>query len=179
HPRLKLVLVPRHFEKARAAGDTLKAASLKVCYRSEWKPGTDLSDNDDDACLIVDSTGELSSFYAHVDLVFIGKSLTAKGGQSPIEAAAAGTAMIMGPNMQNFRAITRTLLSNKAAFQVPDANELKAAVSKLLKDSDARSSIGSHAKQVVQQNLGAVDRSLEMLVSHSSLSRLCEAPKSK
>ena len=178
YPRLKLVLVPRHFEKARAAGDTLKAASLNVCYRSEWKPGTDLSDNDDDACLIVDSTGELSSFYAHVDLVFIGKSLTAKGGQSPIEAAAAGTAMIMGPNMQNFRAITRTLLSNKAAFQVPDANGLKDAVSKLLKDSDARSSIGSHAKQVVQQNLGAVDRSLEMLVSHSSLSRLCEVPKS-
>lgn len=175
HPQLKLVLAPRHFEKARTAGNALEAIGLKVCYRSEWIPGTQMSQQNEDVCLILDSTGELASLYAHVDLVFIGKSLCAKGGQSPIEAAAAGRAMVLGPNMQNFRVITRTFLSHKAAVQVSDSIKLRESISNLLKDPDTRSSIGNNAQEVVQQNLGAVERSLEMLVSHPSVNRLCDA----
>ena len=172
-PSLKLVIVPRHFERARAAGQDLKSAGVSVSYRSEWKkenPGEKPHHPD---CLIVDSTGELASLYAYVDLVFIGKSLCARGGQSPIEAAAAGKAMVMGPNMQNFKAVTRTFLAQKAAIQVSYQDSLKSAIEGLLEDENSRLELGVKAREVVNQNLGAVERSLEMLTSHRAFSRFC------
>ena len=173
-PNLKLVLVPRHFERARSAGNDLEEIGFKVAYRSEWQPGKPFMASGQDVCLIVDSTGELSSFYGHVDLVFIGKSLCAKGGQSPIEAAAAGTAMILGPNMQNFRVITRTFLAHQAALQVPDEGALKDTVKQLLGDPSEREEIGKNASKVVQENLGAVERTLGMVTSYPTVKRLCD-----
>jgi len=103
--------------------------------------------------------------------VFIGKSLCAKGGQSPIEAAAAGKAMILGPNMQNFRAVTRTFLEQQGAVQVSDEEGLREAISRLLTDAPARHRLGEQARHIVDQNLGAVDRSLTMLTSHPRMQR--------
>lgn len=172
HSRLQLVIVPRHFERAQDAGKDLEKLGLQVAYRSDWKEGTSLREGSRPGCLIVNSTGELSTVTSHADLVFIGKSLSARGGQSPIEAAAAGKAMIMGPNMQNFRAITRTFLEHQAAIQVPDKAALKQSIAQLLSDVDKRSTLGSKAKQVVDQNLGAVDRTLDMLTTHPTIKDL-------
>jgi 3-deoxy-D-manno-octulosonic-acid transferase len=177
YPNLKLVVVPRHFERAREAARDLESAGLNVTYRSEWNPGTPSANSHRCDCLIVDSTGELASLYTHADLVFIGKSLCTKGGQSPIEAAAVGRAMVIGPNMQNFRTITRTFLSHEAAVQVPDAHALKRAISDLLEDSNARTTIGRKAKEVVEQNVGAIERSLEMITAHPALKSLCTSSK--
>ena len=41
-------------------------------------------------CLLVNTTGELRFFYEHATVVFVGKSLTAVGGQNPIEPGAVG-----------------------------------------------------------------------------------------
>ena len=69
-------------------------------------------------CLLVNTTGELRFFYEPASVVFIGKSLTAIGGQNPIEPGAQGKAMVFGPNMQNFTDITRSFLKKDAAVQV-------------------------------------------------------------
>jgi 3-deoxy-D-manno-octulosonic-acid transferase len=170
-PDLRMIIVPRHFERAHEAGRDLESKGLKVAYRSEWHPGHALPRMPD--CLILNSTGELASLYPHVDVVFIGKSLCARGGQSPIEAAAAGKAMVMGPHMQNFRAITQTFLAQAAAIQIQDRGSLSEALTLLLKDTKKRLTLGDNARKVVDQNLGAVDRSLEMLLSHPSLDQHC------
>lgn len=172
HPQLQLVIVPRHFERARDAGKDLENLGFTVAYRSEWKEGQPFQRTSNPFCLIVNSTGELSSVTGQVDLVFIGKSLCARGGQSPIEAGAAGKAMVMGPNMQNFRAITRTFLEYRAALQVQDETGLKEALLELLNNDKKRLEIGTKARQVVDQNLGAVDRTLEMLTSHPTIKGL-------
>ena len=85
--------------------------------------------------------------------------------------------MVIGPNMQNFRTITRTFLSHEAAVQVPDAHALKRAISDLLEDSNARTTIGRKAKEVVEQNVGAIERSLEMITAHPALKSLCTSSK--
>jgi hypothetical protein len=36
-------------------------------------------------CLLVNTTGELKLFYEHATVIFVGKSLSAQGGQNPIE----------------------------------------------------------------------------------------------
>ena len=62
-------------------------------------------------------------------------SLTAQGGQNPIEPGAMGKAMVFGPNMQNFADVVRSFLAQDGAVQVRDAAELERVLSELLADS--------------------------------------------
>ncbi len=112
-PKLFLILVPRHFERCRELGQKLKARGVKLFCRSEFSSKTNLRVGEVD-CLLVDTTGELKSFYEPASVVFVGKSLTAMGGQNPIEPAALGKAVVLGPNMQNFEDVTRIFLKQNA-----------------------------------------------------------------
>jgi 3-deoxy-D-manno-octulosonic-acid transferase len=96
-------------------------------------------------------------------LVFVGKSLTAEGGQNPIEPAASGKAMIFGPNMQNFKAVANAFVSERAAVQVQDAAGLEQAIAELLTDDRRRSEVGARALEVVKKNLGATERTLKII----------------
>src|SRR5208337_1317608 len=93
-------------------------------------------------CLLVNTTGELRFFYEHATVVFVGKSLTAIGGQNPIEPGALGKAMVFGPNMQNFADVTRSFLAQDAAVQVRDAPALESTVADLLADENRRAELG-------------------------------------
>ena len=97
------------------------------------------------------------------DVVFVGKSLTAEGGQNPIEPAALGKAVVFGPNMQNFTSVVRAFLSAQAVVQVADAAELERKISELLADDRGRAELGARALRVVQQNLGATERTVELI----------------
>ncbi|MCK7478327.1 MAG: hypothetical protein M0C28_13695, partial [Candidatus Moduliflexus flocculans] len=101
-------------------------------------------------------------------MIFVGKSLTAEGGQNPIEPGALGKAMVFGPNMQNFAEIASNLVAKKGALQVRDADELESAIERLLSDGNLRAELGSNALKVVKANLGAIDRTVEMIVSIST-----------
>jgi 3-deoxy-D-manno-octulosonic-acid transferase len=162
-PALFLVLVPRHFERAKEAGQELAARGIPFVYRSDitgekpFAPGRL-------ECLLVNSTGELKFFYEQAALVFVGKSLTAEGGQNPIEPAALGKAMVFGPNMQNFKAVVGAFLAEQAALQVQDAAGLEQAIAELLGDDRRRCEMGARALEVVRQNLGATGRTVELII---------------
>jgi len=174
-PNLFLILVPRHFERGKEVGEALAARGLRFVYRSEITGRTLLGPGELD-CLLVNTTGELRHFYEHADVVFVGKSLTAEGGQNPIEPGALGKAMVFGPNMQNFAEIARNLLAQKGALQVQNAVELEQALEQLLADAALRAELGGNALKVVRENLGAVDRTAEMIVRHlNRTSELCVA----
>ena len=99
-------------------------------------------------------------------MVFVGKSLTAKGGQNPIEPAALGKPVIFGPNMQNFADVVRIFLAQHGAVQVRNAAELEDALAMLLADPARRSYLGGNAQRIVQENQGAVERTVDMIVDH-------------
>ena len=169
HPQLRLVIAPRHFERGSQIATALRSKELSVACRSEWSDASEDSREKPSDVLILDSTGELASLYPHVDLVFIGKSMLARGGQSPLEAASAGKPILMGPHMQNFRAITRTFLEKQAAKQVSDVASLQTTLTELLEHPQERDRLGKAARDVVDANLGAVERTLEMLCQHPSI----------
>ncbi len=160
---LFLVLVPRHFERAKEAGQELETRGVTFIYRSDITPAT-RSQPGRLQCLLVNSTGELKFFYQQAAVVFVGKSLTAQGGQNPIEPAALGKAMLFGPNMQNFASITQALLRADAAVQVQTAAQLEEAMAALLADAPRREQLRARALEVVQQNLGATERTVEMIL---------------
>src|SRR5437870_12136606 len=83
---------------------------------------------DDAHCVLLDTTGELRRWYGIATVVFIGKSLTAHGGQNPVEPILAGKPVVLGPHMENFATLARTLVSNQGAIQVADAGSLECAV---------------------------------------------------
>jgi 3-deoxy-D-manno-octulosonic-acid transferase len=168
-PDLFLVLVPRHFERSREVGSELEARGLRYAYRSEIMAHTQFEPGKID-CLIVNTTGELRYFYEHATIIFIGKSLAAQGGQNPIEPGALGKAMVFGPNMQNFAEVVREFLEQKGAVQVRDPAELERVLGELLADESRREQLGRNALKVVHENLGAIDRTVDMIVKHLAIS---------
>jgi len=164
-PNFFLILVPRHFERCQELAQKLKTRGVRVLLRSAIFADTQLAAGEVD-CLLVNTTGELKFFYEPADIVFIGKTLTAIGGQNPLEPAALGKAVVFGPNMQNFKEITRLFLSRQAAVQVPDAAELERALEDLLANPARRAEMGVKAKAIVAENLGAVERTVEMILPH-------------
>jgi 3-deoxy-D-manno-octulosonic-acid transferase len=111
-------------------------------------------------------------------VVFVGKSLTAMGGQNPIEPAALGKAIVFGPNMQNFSAIAASFVQERGAVQVRGAAELETVFAELLGDVVRREQLGENARNVVRANRGAVERTVEMIVRHLEGGELYVAPRS-
>lgn len=164
-PNLFLILVPRHFERGKEVGRQLDAAGIKFVYRSEISSRTQMHPWAKQ-CLLVNTTGELKLFYEHATVVFVGKSLTAQGGQSPIEPAALGKAMVMGPHMQNFASITEAFVREGAAIQVQHADQLATTFFDLLNHPEKRDAMGRQAAKVVKENLGGIERTVDMIVRH-------------
>lgn len=165
YPDLYLILVPRHFERGKQVGRELETLGLKFVYRREITSSTRLPPGSID-CLLVNTTGELMCFYQHATVVFVGKSLTAQGGQNPIEPGALGKAMIFGPNMQNFAAVAENFVRHNAAVQIRSADELIPAIEGLLRDPKRRDELGKNAMRVVKSSSGAVERTVDMILSY-------------
>ncbi|MBI3192669.1 MAG: 3-deoxy-D-manno-octulosonic acid transferase [Pedosphaera parvula] len=161
-PNLFLVLVPRHFERGKSVGQELAARGVKFIYRSELTAASRFAAGDVE-CLLVNTTGELKYFYEYASVIFVGKSLTAEGGQNPIEPGALGKAMVFGPNMQNFAPIAAAFVEAQGAIQVADAAGLERALAELIEDAPRREALGRNALAVVRANQGGVERTVEMI----------------
>ncbi len=177
-PNLFLVLVPRHAERCHEVGRQLRAQGVKFIYRNEIRPETRFKPGELN-CLLVNTTGELKFFYELATVVFVGKSLTSLGGQNPIEPGMLRKAMVFGPNMQNFADVTRNFVQAKAAIQVPDAEALEPAISQLLADPALRAEMGQQAGLVVQENQGAIERTVEMILEQLKPRGIYIAPPRK
>jgi 3-deoxy-D-manno-octulosonic-acid transferase len=162
-PDLFLVLVPRHFERTKEVVRELESRGTKFICRSDIAARGPIAPGQLE-CLLVNSTGELKYFYEQATVVFVGKSLTARGGQNPIEPAALGKPVIFGPNMQNFASAAQAFLGSQAAVQVQNEVELEQTLAELLADERRRAELGGRARQVVQQNLGATERTVRLIL---------------
>jgi 3-deoxy-D-manno-octulosonic-acid transferase len=175
-PKLFLILVPRHFERCNEIGQRLRERGVKLIYRNSIQTDAQFGPGEIE-CLLVNTTGELRFFYEHATVVFVGKSLTAIGGQNPIEPGALGKAMIFGPNMQNFAEIARNFVAKNGALQVRDPDGLEKAVADLIANENRRAELGENALKVVRDNLGAIDRTLEMILEKLRAREIYITPK--
>jgi 3-deoxy-D-manno-octulosonic-acid transferase len=156
-PELFLILVPRHFERSSGIAAMLEKSGLSVARRTRPAPGARPD------VLLVDTTGELRDWYAHATVVFVGKSLCARGGQNPAEPVAAGVPILFGPNMQNFASLARQFLNNDAAIEIRDGPSLAAAAARLLDDPALRAAMTARAAQCLDIHRGATARTLKAL----------------
>jgi len=160
-PGLLLIIAPRHVERARELEQLFRNLGLTSVRRSIGLPGsTD--------CLLLDTTGELRDWYGVATVVFIGKSLTAKGGQNPVEAIIAGRPVVFGPHMENFAALARTLVARGGALQPNDESGLTSSLGELLRDPQRRNSLAAAALEVLAPHRGATARTAALLQRLSS-----------
>ncbi|MDR1145184.1 MAG: hypothetical protein LBK71_03500 [Verrucomicrobiales bacterium] len=162
-PDLRLVLAPRHVERADEIAALCRGFTVSVVRQSQLPPdGAPLTVTPD--VLLADLTGVLRSLYALGTVNFVGKSLRGRGGQNFIEAARAGKPVIVGPHTQNFARLTELFVREQALIQVRDAAELRVTVSGLLADAADRERWGAAARRVYAENLGAGEKSAAMIL---------------
>jgi len=113
--------------------------------------------------LLLDTIGELAYLYQLADVVFVGGSLVPTGGHNIIEVAYFSKPILFGPHMENFKEISNAFLESDAALQVHSGEELPETIAKLLQDPATRETLGGKARQVIEDNQGAVGRTLEIV----------------
>ncbi|MGA7615042.1 MAG: glycosyltransferase N-terminal domain-containing protein [Thermoanaerobaculia bacterium] len=154
-----VVLAPRKPERFDQVAALVSRAKIRFRRRSELEReegGCDL--------LLLDSIGELARLYAHATAAFIGGSLMPTGGHNPIEAAAVGTPVAFGPHMSNFREIAASFISEHAALEVRDVDELFAFVTAVSADPSRREEWSRRAKAAVEKNRGAAEKTARRIV---------------
>lgn len=160
HPRLRLILVPRHPDRFPPVARLLDESGLV------WQRRTALDHegpNPDARVLLVDAMGELGAWWGTAQIAFVGGSMGSRGGQNMIEPAAYGAAVCFGPNTRNFRDIVATMLAHDAAVVVHNGEELTAFVRRSLESPGEAAAPGQRARSLVAQQLGATDRTLRLL----------------
>jgi 3-deoxy-D-manno-octulosonic-acid transferase len=153
-----LLLCPRHTNRVGKIEALIKERGLSFIRRSK------ICKNMKVDVLLVDTMGELSSLYALAHVAFIGGSLVKKGGHNPIEPLFFGKPILFGPNMQNFLAIADSLKRRKVAEQVEDCRQFKDTVLILLNDLRRRERIKEEAQKVVDENKGAAERMIKIVL---------------
>ena len=158
-PSLCLFIAPRHVERVQQIRTQLEALSLDVRVASRLTRDNEAKTD----CVLLDRTGELQRWYRIATVVFMGKSLTAHGGQNPVEPILAGKPVIFGPHMENFATLAKTLVSKNGAIQVSDIESLERAVENLLRDSKTRQRLVQSAREVLNQHHGATARAAALI----------------
>ena len=156
-PDLFLILVPRHHERGDAVARQMERLGLKVARRTQ----SDQHTRPD--ILLVDTTGELVSWYLCATVVFMGKSLCDRGGQNPAEPLAAGVPVVFGPHMRNFASLVQGLLRNQAAMEISDEATLQVAVESLLSSPEKRNAMVRRGVKCLEIHRGATDRTVSLL----------------
>ena len=164
HPTLQLVIIPRHAERASDFESELIDVGVKPVFRAYQSSVTTDTDTKDQI-YISDTTGELRAWFHLADVVFIGKSLTGKGCQNPVEPILCGKPVIVGPNTQNFLEVVRDLLDKQGITQVQNAAELEQVIGEFLNDPESGEAQSARGKAALQQHHGSSIRTAEWILS--------------
>lgn len=158
-PGFCTLIAPRHPARGAGIAAELEALGLSVARRSQAQPLTPATD-----IYIADTIGELGTLYACCPVAFIGGSLVDRGGQNPLESAALGSAILVGPSRHNFADEYGALFKASGAIAVADAASLVEAARGLFADPTGLARLNANAAGAAAQLKGALPRTLAALL---------------
>jgi 3-deoxy-D-manno-octulosonic-acid transferase len=156
HPNLRLLLAPRHTERAPDIANTAQRLGLKFNLRTspQCSPAP---------VLILDTFGELVKLYQLARIAFVGGSMRPeRGGQDPVAAALSGTAIVMGPYMRNFKREAESLMASGAVV-INDTAELCTHLGELLAAPERMKQLGEQAKALFEPHRGGMEKTIRLL----------------
>lgn len=167
-PNVLTVIVPRHAHRGGSIATLARSQDLLCQLRSEG--GLISADTN---VYIADTFGEMGTWLSICPVVFMGKSLTVRGGQNPIEPIHFGCAVVFGPHMENFKDLAFRMTSMGIAKQANDETDLAHHVETLLADPTTRESIATAAHKFLDSGQESLEKTL------SALSTLLDETKAK
>ena len=166
---VKLVIAPRHFEKADAVEDNIAKAGFRCVRRSRGESAGDAVAGDGrKAVFLADTTGELMGLFGIASAAFVGKSLCEHGSQNMIEPCLCGIPTVVGPYTENFRPVMSDLLAADAIVQVEDEEGLRSAVRRFFdpEEREYAAALGERAKAAVERRRGVTERCAKDILSY-------------
>ena len=127
YKNLLTIIIPIHIHRVSKIVDEIKGLDLNIVLHSS-KPKK-LNNTD---IYLVDTYGETQKFYQSSDIVFMGKSISGKGGQNPLEPTNLGSTVLYGPNVDNFKDTYKLLNKLKIAYKVNGVKSLTHSIDKLI-----------------------------------------------
>ena len=155
-PEALLILVPRYPERFARAAQQANNAGLRTELYSQGEACSTGAQ-----CFVIDTIGQLMTYYACADVAFVGGSMGEQGGHNALEPAALGKPVLLGPNMDNAKEIVNQLLLCNAARQVNNQRDFEQAAKEILTDGVLRDNMGQAGQQLVEKNKGALDLTLK------------------
>ena len=159
YPDARLILVPRHPERAGEVMRQVESAGFSV---RPWQAGGESGHVDVE---VIDRAGVLGERFAEVPVVFMGGSLEPVGGHNPLEPAAVGRAVLTGPYVHNFRAVFAALADAGGEREVADAESLAGAVIECFDEPAGWATAGERARAVIAGHRGAAGRLADRLAA--------------
>jgi 3-deoxy-D-manno-octulosonic-acid transferase len=156
--RWQVVAVPRHPHASRELRAEALEAGVPVAADHAPQGGWRWDER----------IGVLVGWYRAADAAFVGGSLAVFGGHNPLEPAACGAAVLMGPHHASQRGYVRALEQAGGLVIAPGGEKLVAALGELLRDDARREERGRLALQVARAERGSAARAVAALVELGS-----------
>ena len=159
---LRLLIAPRHIQRADEIERLVAKFGFNALRMSDV--AYHLSPITHHQILLLDTIGQLKQLYKFASVVFIGGTLIKKGGQNILEAAFFAKPVVFGTYMFNFSEIASLYLSNNAAIQVKNKEELEQAVRRIFNNTQEASAMGARAKEIIYSQKGATSRNADLVM---------------
>ena len=157
-----LLLAPRHIERAESVEAMIRARGIAVQRRSAiGQAGGPRSTGP--RVVLLDSRGELASIYGEAVVAFVGGTLVPVGGHNLLEPAQWAKPVLFGPYTDHCAEVADLLIQAGGGRRVLQTEELTQQVKILFADDEQRKRMGRSARQVVEQNQGALQQTLEAI----------------
>lgn len=172
-PGLHLILAPRHPRRRDEIEAAIRARGLAFATRSRGadpEGGTPV--------YLADTLGEMDRWYAGAGITFVGGSLIDRGGHTPFEPAAHGSAILTGPHVSNAAPAYAALMAAGGATEVRDAASLATAIRALA--DPARQVKQTEAARTALAGFGAsdaIDAFLAALADATGIAALAQKPE--
>ncbi len=152
---LRVILAPRHPERFETVAKIIENCGYRVRRYSQNEKFAE-----ENEIYLLDTIGQLANFYSIASLAFVGGSIANVGGHNLLEPYLYGVPVVCGPNLFKTRETATILASEKALFIAPDAKMVEKKLMELIQDSDLCRSMGGIGQLWLNNNRGAVSKSL-------------------
>lgn len=161
-PSAVLLLAPRHIERAESVEAMIRARGLSA-QRCSTIGQAGARQSIGPRVLVLDSRGELAAIYREAVVAFVGGTLVPVGGHNLLEPAQWAKPVLFGPYTDHCAEIADFLIQAGGGCRVLQAEDLTRQVLVLFSDDEGRERMGRSARQVVEQNRGALQQTMEAI----------------
>lgn len=158
---VRLIIAPRHPERFDTVASIIEKSGLNYARRTSV-PNPDNRKRID--VLLLDTIGELMSVYSICDVAIVcGSLVPGIGGHNLLEPAFFNKPVLFGPHLTTYLSMAELLEKSGGGIRVDGAKEMAETLTRLLSDDLLKTKTGLKAGRVVEENRGALERSVSII----------------